>query len=48
LLPCLAPVDLMRAALHWLAMLLSVEPRFPPEIEHAGQDGLAGVSQHDV
>ncbi|WP_244785711.1 DUF6708 domain-containing protein [Cupriavidus pauculus] len=48
LLLCLAPVDLMRAALHWLAMLLSVEPRFPPEIEHAGQDGLAGVSQHDV
>ena len=48
LLPCLAPVDLMRAALHWLAMLLSVEPRFPPEIEHAGQDVLAGVSTQDM
>ncbi|KAF7961702.1 hypothetical protein AWV80_02490 [Cupriavidus sp. UYMU48A] len=44
LLPCLAPFDLMRAALHWVAMLLCVEPRFPPEIEHAGQDVSAGVS----
>ena len=37
ILPLLAPVDLVRAALHWLAMLLCVEPRFPPEIEQAGR-----------
>ncbi|MWL90915.1 DUF6708 domain-containing protein [Cupriavidus sp. SW-Y-13] len=37
LLPCLAPIDLARAALHWIAMLLCVEPKFPPEIEQAGQ-----------
>ncbi|MWL90914.1 DUF6708 domain-containing protein [Cupriavidus sp. SW-Y-13] len=37
LLPCLAPIDLARAALHWLAMLLCVEPKFPPEIDQAGQ-----------
>ncbi|MWL90913.1 DUF6708 domain-containing protein [Cupriavidus sp. SW-Y-13] len=36
LLPCLAPIDLARAALHWIAMLLCVEPKFPPEIEFAG------------
>jgi len=43
LLPCLAPLDLMRATLHWLAMLLCVEPKFPPEIESAGspQEGSA-------
>ncbi|WP_137926371.1 DUF6708 domain-containing protein [Cupriavidus sp. 2SB] len=34
----LAPIDLARAALHWLAMLLCIEPKFPPEIEHAGQN----------
>jgi len=43
LLPCLAPIDLARAALHWLAMLLCVEPKFPPEIEQAGQTVSVGV-----
>ncbi|MHA7684153.1 DUF6708 domain-containing protein [Cupriavidus sp. PET2-C1] len=44
ILPLLAPVDLVRAALHWLAMLLCVEPRFPPEIEQAGRvQGAFGV-----
>jgi hypothetical protein len=34
---CIAPVDLVRAGLHWIAMLLCVEPKFPPEIENAGR-----------
>jgi hypothetical protein len=34
----LAPIDLLRATLHWIAMLLCVEPEFPPEIENAGQN----------
>lgn len=37
ILVCLTPIDLMRAALHWFAMLLCVEPKFPPEIESAGR-----------
>lgn len=48
LLPCLAPFDLMRAALHWLAMLLCVEPKFPPEIERAGQAPQANVSTQNT
>jgi hypothetical protein len=39
LLLLLAPVDLFRALLHWIAMLLCVEPNFPPEIENAGKEG---------
>lgn len=38
LLPLLAPIDLLRSLLHWIAMLLCVEPKFPPEIENAGRD----------
>jgi hypothetical protein len=34
----LAPIDLLRATLHWIAMLLCVEPEFPPEIENAGRE----------
>ncbi|WP_340527318.1 DUF6708 domain-containing protein [Cupriavidus necator] len=37
ILPALAPFDLLRAILHWIAMLLCVEPMFPPEIENAGR-----------
>ncbi len=37
ILPALAPFDLLRALLHWIAMLLCVEPKFPPEIENAGR-----------
>ncbi|SCU98355.1 conserved hypothetical protein [Cupriavidus necator] len=37
ILPALAPFDLLRAILHWIAMLLCVEPKFPPEIENAGR-----------
>jgi len=33
----LAPIDVLRATLHWIAMLLCVEPKFPPEIENAGR-----------
>jgi len=48
ILPLLAPVDLVRAALHWLAMLLCVEPRFPPEIEQAGRvQGAFGIASKE-
>ncbi|MGH8788821.1 MAG: DUF6708 domain-containing protein [Cupriavidus necator] len=37
ILLALAPFDLLRAILHWIAMLLCVEPKFPPDIEDAGR-----------
>ena len=40
----LAPVDLFRALLHWIAMLTCVEPKFPPEIENAGQPAIGAHS----